>query len=191
MLRPSPYLSQVTSWTLCIPVQNYSPHLFHSKRIMESHNLTSIFFWRGIRRPSISHYCNGVLDLRIQSFPEFDHNCPQVHASCFHYKVNELIQVTRSFGNKWKQSRNFEYPPLSSSHLKILAAVRGHLSQPTLPIRTTGPDVAIPVYIPPHKHNPHLVWTWPADPMFLTSLMFHSPSSNSDLVHGPSTHTQL
>ena len=39
-LRPSPYLLQVTSQTLYIPVQNYSLHLFHSERIMESCNLT-------------------------------------------------------------------------------------------------------------------------------------------------------
>ena len=31
--------------------------------------------------------------------------------------------------------------------------VRGHPSQPTLPIRITEPDATIPVYIPPHKHN--------------------------------------
>ena len=39
-LRPSPYLLQVTSQTLFFPVQNYSLHPFHSKRIPESHNLT-------------------------------------------------------------------------------------------------------------------------------------------------------
>ena len=39
-LRPSPYLLQVMSWTLYIPVQNYSLHLFCSERIMEGHNLT-------------------------------------------------------------------------------------------------------------------------------------------------------
>ena len=37
--------------------------------------------------------------------------------------------------------------------------VRGHLSQPTLPIKTTGPDAAIPLYIPPHRHSPYLVQT--------------------------------
>ena len=35
--------------------------------------------------------------------------------------------------------------------------VRGHLSQPTLPIRTTEPNATIPAYVPPHKHNPYLV----------------------------------
>ena len=39
-LRPSPYLLQVTSWTLFFPVRNYSPHTFHSERTPESHNLT-------------------------------------------------------------------------------------------------------------------------------------------------------
>ena len=39
-LRPSPYLLQVTSQTLFFPVQNYSPHTFHSERTPESHNLT-------------------------------------------------------------------------------------------------------------------------------------------------------
>ena len=28
------------SWTLFFPVRNYSPHTFHSERILESHNLT-------------------------------------------------------------------------------------------------------------------------------------------------------
>ena len=37
--------------------------------------------------------------------------------------------------------------------------VRGHLSQPTLPIKTTRPDAAIPLYVPPHRHNPYLVQT--------------------------------
>ena len=32
--------------------------------------------------------------------------------------------------------------------------VRGHLSQPIPPIRTTRPSAAIPAYVPPHKHNP-------------------------------------
>ena len=35
--------------------------------------------------------------------------------------------------------------------------VRGHLSQPTLPIKTTKPDAAIPLYIPPHRQNPYPV----------------------------------
>ena len=35
--------------------------------------------------------------------------------------------------------------------------VMGHLSQPTLPIQNTGPDATIPLYIPPHRQNPHLV----------------------------------
>ena len=39
-LRPSPYLLQVMSQTLYIPVWNYSLHLFCSKRILETHNLT-------------------------------------------------------------------------------------------------------------------------------------------------------
>ena len=43
--------------------------------------------------------------------------------------------------------------------LDFQALVRGHLSQPTLPIKTTGPDAPIPLYIPPHRHNPYLVWT--------------------------------
>ena len=40
MLRPSPYPLQVTSRTLYIPVQNYPPHLFRSKGIKETCNLT-------------------------------------------------------------------------------------------------------------------------------------------------------
>ena len=39
-LRPSPYLLQVTSWTLFFPVRNYPPHTFHSERTPERHNLT-------------------------------------------------------------------------------------------------------------------------------------------------------
>ena len=41
-LRPSPCLLQVTSQTLYISIQNYSPHLFHPKRILEVCNLTEI-----------------------------------------------------------------------------------------------------------------------------------------------------
>ena len=42
MLRPSPYLLQVTSQTLFFPVWSYSPHTFRSERIPESHNLTLV-----------------------------------------------------------------------------------------------------------------------------------------------------
>ena len=40
MLRPCPYLLQVTSWTLYFPVQNSTPHLFHPKNIRYFCNLT-------------------------------------------------------------------------------------------------------------------------------------------------------
>ena len=44
-------------------------------------------------------------------------------------------------------------------HVAASVVVRGHLSQPILSIKTTRPDATIPLYIPPHRPSPYLVWT--------------------------------
>ena len=50
-------------------------------------------FWRGIRRTSIGHCSDGVLDLWVQSFLEFYYSGFGVCIPRFHYQLYEFIQV--------------------------------------------------------------------------------------------------
>ena len=50
-------------------------------------------FRRGIRRTSIGHHSNGVLDLPVQSFSEFHYSGFGVCIPCFCYQFYKLIQV--------------------------------------------------------------------------------------------------
>ena len=50
-------------------------------------------FWRGIGRMSIGHCGDGVLDLRIQSFPELYYCGFGIGVSHFHYQLHKFVQV--------------------------------------------------------------------------------------------------
>lgn len=82
------------------------------------------FHWDSVRWPSICHSHNGILDLRVKTPVELNHDGLRIGVACLHNQVQEFVEVGVD-----------RVAPLEICHrLQLVYGCRVHVSQTELPL---------------------------------------------------------